>query len=98
MFILRPPAYRLRLPDRTAGPPYRRVASLASHGRLQAASCGNDAWAVHPSYDVPNFHRITVHGSTFPLEWLKLTISSNGHLPSGPDSFGPFSWQRMPQS
>jgi len=23
---------------------------------------------------VPNFHRIVVHGSTFPLEWLKLTI------------------------
>jgi hypothetical protein len=60
--------------------------------------CDNDEWTVHPSYDVPNFHRITVHGSTFPLEWLKLTISSNGHLPSGPNSFGPFSWQRMPQS
>ena len=64
----------------------------------EAASCDNDAWAVHPSYAVPNFHRITVHGSTFPLEWLKLTISSNGHVPSGPNSFGPFSWQRMTQS
>ena len=23
-----------------------------------------------PGYNVPNFHRIVVHGSTFPLEWL----------------------------
>ena len=35
--------------------------------------CANES-ANHPGYDVPNFHRITVHGSTFPLEWLKLTI------------------------
>ena len=60
-----------------------------------------DAYDSHPYYDqlaLENFHRITVHGSTFPLEWLKLTIGSNGHLPTGATSFGPFSWQRMPQS
>jgi len=61
-------------------------------------ACASDDWTTHPSYAVPNFHRITVHGSTFPLEWLKLTISSNGHLPAGANTFGPFAWQRMPQS
>jgi hypothetical protein len=59
--------------------------------------CASEA-DVHPGYDVSNFHRIVVHGSTFPLEWLKLTISHGNHVPSGPDTFGPFSWQRMTQS
>ena len=45
---------------------------------------------THPGYDVPGFHRIVVHGSTFPLEWLKLTIS-----PRQDGTFGPFSWTRM---
>ena len=49
---------------------------------------------LHPGYDVPNFHRVVVHGSTFPLEWLRLTIDpgANG---SGASAFGPFSWERM---
>jgi hypothetical protein len=52
---------------------------------------------MHPGYDVPNFHRIVVHGSTIPLEWLKLTIDDRANSPNGPDAFGPFSWQRMIQ-
>ena len=52
---------------------------------------------MHPGYDVPNFHRIVVHGSTFPLEWLKLTIDPSANAANGPDAFGPFSWQRMIQ-
>lgn len=60
--------------------------------------CSHDAWSSHPYYSVPNFQRIVVHGSTFPLEWLKLTITPGGHMPTTPTSFGPFSWQRMPQS
>jgi len=56
-------------------------------------ACDSEAF-VHPGYDVPNFHRIVVHGSTFPLEWLKLTIAE-ANLPSGPNAFGPFSWQRV---
>src|SRR5262249_22814850 len=40
----------------------------------ESSTCPGDAWDRHPHYDVPNFHRIVVHGSTFPLEWLKLTI------------------------
>jgi hypothetical protein len=60
--------------------------------------CGYDDWSSHPYYSVANFHRVVVHGSTFPLEWLKLTVTPGGHHASTATSFGPFSWQRMPQS
>jgi Calcineurin-like phosphoesterase len=53
---------------------------------------------VHPpTYDVPNFHRIVVHGSTFPLEWLRLTIDPQADAPNGPNAFGPFSWEQITQ-
>ncbi|MEA2218851.1 MAG: hypothetical protein QOJ35_1477 [Solirubrobacteraceae bacterium] len=52
---------------------------------------------IHPGYDVPNFHRVVVHGSTFPLEWLKLTIDPRADNPPGSEAFGPFRWQRMIQ-
>ena len=52
---------------------------------------------MHPGYDVPNFHRIVVHGSTFPLEWLRLTIDPRACAPNGADAFGPFSWTRVMQ-
>jgi hypothetical protein len=41
---------------------------------------------------------IVVHGSTFPLEWLKLTVNPSVSYPSGANAFGPFAWQRMPQT
>jgi hypothetical protein len=66
-----------------------------------AGVCAKDAWAQHPFYDVRNFHRIVVHGSTFPLEWLKLTIDKHDTGPtieSTATSFGPFSWEREIQS
>jgi hypothetical protein len=50
---------------------------------------------MHPGYDVPNFHRIVVHGSTMPLEWLKLEIDPKRNAPPGDNAFGPFSWQRI---
>ena len=50
---------------------------------------------LHPGYDVANFHRIVVHGSTMPLEWLKLTIDPDKRAPQGDDAFGPFSWERI---
>jgi hypothetical protein len=59
--------------------------------------CSYDAWDSHPYYDVPNFHRVIVHGSTFPLEWLKLTVDPAADAPASATAFGPFSWQRMPQ-
>jgi hypothetical protein len=63
-----------------------------SHNPLSAADPLN---SMHPGYDVPNFHRIVVHGSTFPLEWLRLFIDPRASAPQGPDAFGPFSWTRV---
>ena len=51
--------------------------------------------AMHPAYDVGNFHRIVVHGSTFPLEYLRLTVDPRADAPNGPDAFGPFRWERV---
>jgi hypothetical protein len=50
-------------------------------------------YSMHPYYEVSNFHRIVVHGSTFPLEWLKLTVDPRSSGDS-PTAFGPFSWER----
>ena len=57
---------------------------------------------LHPQFlGVENFHRLVVHGSTSPLEWLKLSISDDDRgkdhavAPANPNSFGPFSWTRM---
>ncbi len=50
---------------------------------------------MHPGYDVPNFHRIVVHGSTFPLEYLKLTIDPHADAPASDSAFGPFAWTRV---
>jgi hypothetical protein len=54
-----------------------------------------DAWNNHPSYDVSNFHRVVVHGSTDPLEWLRLTITPGTNAPTTSTTFGPFSWERI---
>jgi hypothetical protein len=51
-------------------------------------------YSMHPGYNVPNFHRIVVHGSTTPLEWLRLTVDPRADR-YGPTSFGPFSWERI---
>ena len=59
-----------------------------------AGVCSYDAWNSHPSYDVSNFHRVVVHGSTVPLEYLKLTVTPGGHAPTTDSSFGPFTWSR----
>jgi hypothetical protein len=36
-----------------------------------------------------------VHGSTFPMEWLRLTITPGANAPAGANVFGPFAWQRV---
>lgn len=63
-----------------------------------AVACSNDAYVNQPNgYAVPNFHRLVVHGSTLPMEWLKLTIdpSYDARAVATATRFGPFSWQRM---
>jgi hypothetical protein len=54
-----------------------------------------DNLGLHPGYTVPNFHRIVVHGSTSPLEWVKLTVDEHADAPAGTNAFGPFSWTRI---
>jgi hypothetical protein len=49
---------------------------------------------LHPGYDVPNFHRVVVHGESAPLEYLRLKIDQHANG-SGPSAFGPFSWERI---
>jgi hypothetical protein len=63
-----------------------------------AVACKDDGYAGQPNgYNVTNFHRIVVHGSTTPLEWLKLTIDPgyDHNAAATATSFGPFSWQRV---
>jgi len=59
----------------------------------------NSAWYEHLNLNlnVSNFHRVVVHGSTTPLEWLKLTVDPNANYKTTDRTFGPFSWQRMTQ-
>jgi hypothetical protein len=62
-------------------------------------TCADDAYANQPNgYHNLNFHRLTVHGSTANMEWLKLDVKPYDR-DAHPDanSFGPFSWQRMIQ-
>ena len=66
-------------------------------------ACAKDAAATQiPNYPsaadyptVPNFHRVVVHGSTFPMEWLRLTITPGDAAAASATAFGPFSWQRV---
>jgi hypothetical protein len=57
--------------------------------------CAYDDWNSHPYYDVANFHRIVVHGSTVPPEYLRLVMTPGGHQPTTATTFGPFSWSRQ---
>ena len=57
-----------------------------------------DAFATHPALsglDVPNFHRLVVHGNLFPLEYLRVSVDTKHPPAAGPNSFGPFSWERV---
>ena len=67
---------------------------------LDATSpCPSDDWLQHPNAypNVANFHRVVVHGSTFPLEYLKLTIDPRANAAPSAYAIGPFSWQRVIQ-
>ncbi len=49
---------------------------------------------LHPGYNVANFHRVVVHGSTLPLEWLRLKVDTRANG-TGANAFGPFTWERV---
>ena len=72
--------------------------TVACNSIPNAADFTQDAWDNHPgspNYDVPNFHRVVVHGSTEPLEWLRLTITPGANAPASANAFGPFAWERV---
>ena len=63
-----------------------------------AVACTFDSFDNQPNgYNVANFHRVTFHGSTTPLEYLKLTVDPSANAANGATAFGPFSWQRTPK-
>lgn len=59
--------------------------------------CAADAWKNHfaKGYAAPNFHPLVVHGSTFPLEYLRLTVDPGKNYSATNNTFGPFSWERI---
>src|SRR5205823_12812729 len=82
------------------------AATVACTRIADCSTWTQDAWNNHNGitaerpngYDVPNFHRVTVHGSTLPLEWLSLTVDPRANNTTSASTFGPFSWKRMIQS
>src|SRR5436190_3646040 len=67
----------------------------------QTALCADDNYDTHPYYaeGVSNFHRLTIHGSTFPLEYTRLSVNPRANsaatATATATSFGPFSWERI---
>ena len=81
-----------------AGEPcvFENGADVVACGSIpESADFTQDAWNNHPGYDVSNFHRVVVHGSKEPLEWLRVTIRPGTNAPATATAFGPFSWERV---
>lgn len=79
--------------------PLMKGAPCTTENGAAEVACTDDAYDKQPfGYNVRNFHRIVVHGSTAPMEWVKLTIKSGESRGiSKANAFGPFSWQRKIQ-
>lgn len=61
-----------------------------------AVACTFDSYDNQPGgYNVPNFHRVIWHGSTMPMEWLKLTVDVTRNASLSSSAWGPFSWKRV---
>lgn len=79
-----------------SGKPAVSCSDSRAEAQLAARKSPTDAYMVQAhGYNVPNFHRIVVHGETIPLEWLKLHIDPMANAKPGLEAFGPFSWKRM---
>jgi Calcineurin-like phosphoesterase len=86
--------------------PLKIGAACEIESGASTAACAKDPTASQsPNYvapatypDVSNFHRIVVHGSTLPMEWLQLTITPGVNATAGSTAFGPFTWQRVQPS
>jgi len=84
---------------RSDNPLMQGAPCLSERGATEVA-CAEDAYEAHPNgYQLRNFHRLVVHGSTDPMEWLKLQVKSGeSEGRRSANSFGPFSWKRMIQA
>jgi hypothetical protein len=84
---------------RSDNPLVKGAPCVTENGATEVA-CSDDAYDSQPNgYNVKNFHRLVVHGSVAPMEWLKLTVKpgdSDGRARA--NAFGPFSWKRMVQA
>jgi hypothetical protein len=60
-------------------------------------ACADDNYDTHPYYadGVANFHRLVIHGATFPLQYTRLRVNPEANNPATATSFGPFSWERV---
>jgi hypothetical protein len=75
--------------------PLSATAPCVTESAVGEVACTENL-GLHPQfYEVPNFHRVVVHGSTSPLEWLKLTVNADRHAAASSNAFGPFSWARQ---
>ena len=71
--------------------------ALETGTATQTGPCPDDSYDSHPYYPggLANFHRLTVHGSTFPLEYTRLSVNPRASSATTATSFGPFSWERV---
>ena len=65
-----------------------------------AARClaDHDAYDLQPggyNLGTGTFHRLVVHGSTSPMEYVRLTIDPSKNASESADAIGPFSWTRV---
>ena len=76
--------------------PLVKGAPCVTEAGAGVVACSDDAYDTQANgYNVKNFHRLAVHGSVAPMEWLKLEVKpgdSDGRARA--NSFGPFSWKR----
>ena len=78
------------------GKPAVACSDSRAEALITARKSPTDAYMAQPhGYNLPNFHRIVVHGETMPLEWLQLRVDPAANAPHGLDAFGPFSWKRV---
>lgn len=75
---------------------------IGSACTTEGGSCSDDAFTTHPQLEtyvgplnLTNFHRLVVHGNTFPLEYLRLKVDPNANYAVTDHTFGPFSWERV---
>jgi hypothetical protein len=73
-------------------------APCATEATSTACAPDHDAYDLQPGpfkLGTGRLHRIVVHGSSNPMEWLKLTIDPSKNAPEGSNAIGPFSWSRV---